>query len=53
VTYSVNHSSIQGMFPRWTLSKPCEEDGMDGGNTSGHGVHDIQGFLLSHIWVPL
>jgi hypothetical protein len=53
VTYWVSHSSSQGVFPRWTLSKSCKEDGMDGGKTFGHGVHDIQGFVLSHLWVPL
>jgi hypothetical protein len=53
VTYWVNHSLSQGVFPRWTLSKSCGEDEVDGGKTFGHGVHDIQGFVLSHLWVPL
>jgi hypothetical protein len=53
VTYWVSHSSSQGVIPRWTLSKPCKEDEMDGGKTFGHGVHDIQRFVLSHLWVPL
>jgi hypothetical protein len=53
VTYWVSLSSSQGVFPRWTLSKSCKEDGVDGGKTFGHGVHDIQGFVLSHLWVPL
>jgi hypothetical protein len=26
---------------------------MNGGNTLGHGVHDIQGIVVSHLWVPL
>jgi hypothetical protein len=26
---------------------------MDGGKTFGHGVHDIQGVVVSHLWVPL
>jgi len=26
---------------------------MDGGKTFRHGFHDIQGFILSHLWVPL
>jgi hypothetical protein len=23
------------------------------GKTSGHGVHDVQGFVFFHLWVPL
>jgi hypothetical protein len=38
VTYSVSHSLSQGEFPRWTLSKSCEEYEVDGGDTFGHGV---------------
>jgi hypothetical protein len=53
VTYWVNHSPSQRVFPRWILSKPCKEYEVDGGKTFGHGVHDIQGFILSHLWVPL
>jgi hypothetical protein len=53
VTYRVSHSSSQGVFPKWTLSKSFKEDGVDGGDTFGHEVHDIQGFILSHLWVPL
>jgi hypothetical protein len=53
VTYWVSHSSSQGMCSRWTFSKACKEDEVDGGNTFEHGVHDIQGFILSHLWVPL
>jgi hypothetical protein len=53
VTYWVTHSSSGGLFHKWTLYKSCKEDGMDGGNTFGHGIHDIQGFVLSHLWVPL
>jgi hypothetical protein len=26
---------------------------MDGGKTLGHGFHDIQGVIVSHLWVPL
>jgi hypothetical protein len=26
---------------------------VDGGKALGHGVHDIQGFVLSHLCVPL
>jgi hypothetical protein len=53
VTYWVSHSSSKGVFLRWNLCKSCQEDGVHGGNTFGHGVHDIQGFILSHLWVPL
>jgi hypothetical protein len=53
VTYWVSHSSIQGVFLEWTLSKSCEEDGMDGRKTWEHGFHEIQGCVLSHLWVPL
>jgi hypothetical protein len=53
VTYWVSHCSGQGVFPRWILSNMCKEYGMDGGNNFVHGVHDIQGFILSHLWVPL
>jgi hypothetical protein len=31
VTYWVNHFLCQGVFPRWTLSKSCGEDEVDGG----------------------
>jgi hypothetical protein len=24
-----------------------------GAKTLGHGVHDIQGIVVSHLWVPL
>jgi hypothetical protein len=53
VTFCVNHSLSQGVFSRWTLPKSCGEYEVDGGKTFGHGVHDIQGFVLSHLWVPL
>jgi hypothetical protein len=26
---------------------------MDEGKTFGNGVHDIQGVVVSHLWVPL
>jgi hypothetical protein len=35
------------------LSKTCGQSDMDGGKTLGHGVHDIQGIIVSHLWVPL
>jgi hypothetical protein len=53
VSYWVNHFLNQGVFPRWTLSKSYEKDEVDGGKNFGHGVHDIQGFVVSHSWVPL
>jgi hypothetical protein len=37
----------------WNLSNPCEGNDVDGGKNFRHGVHDIQGFVLSHLWVPL
>jgi hypothetical protein len=37
VTYWVNHFPIEGVFPRWTISKSCEEYEVDGGNTFGYG----------------
>jgi hypothetical protein len=49
--YWVNHPLIQGVFPSEPPFKPCEEE-VDGGNTFGHGVHDIQGTVVSHLWVP-
>jgi len=53
VTYWVSRSLSQGVFPRWALSNSCGEYEVDGGKTFGHDVHDIQGFILSHLWVPL
>ena len=53
VTYWVSHSLSQGVFPRWNLSKPCEEGEVDGGNKFWHGVHDIKCFVQSHLWVTL
>jgi hypothetical protein len=38
VTYWVDHSPSQGVFPRRTLFKPRKEYEVDGGVTSGHGV---------------
>jgi hypothetical protein len=52
-TYWVSRSSSLGVFPRWTLSNTCKEHEVDGGKMFWHGVHDIQGFVLSHLWVPL
>jgi hypothetical protein len=53
VTYWVNHPLSQGVFPGGPLSKSCGEYDMDGGKNFGHGVHDIQGIVVSHLWVPL
>jgi hypothetical protein len=49
VTYWLIHSSSQGVLHGWALSKSCKEYGVDGGRTFGHGVHDIQGSVLSHL----
>jgi hypothetical protein len=38
VTYWVDHSPSQGVFPKKTLSNSCKEHEVDGGVTSGHGV---------------
>jgi hypothetical protein len=53
VTYWVDHSLSQGVFPKWTLSKSCSECEVDGVRLPGMGFHDIQGLILSHLWVPL
>jgi hypothetical protein len=39
------------MFPRLILSRSCSEH--DGVRIIGMGFHDIQGLILSHLWVPL
>jgi hypothetical protein len=44
---------VKECFLGGNLSKSCGEDEVDGGRLLGHGVHDIQGFVLSHLWVPL
>jgi hypothetical protein len=41
VPYWVGQSPSQGMFPKKTLSRPCNEYEVDWGNTLGHGVLDI------------
>jgi hypothetical protein len=35
------------------LSRSCGKSDMDGGKNFWHGVHDIQGIVVSHLWVPL
>jgi hypothetical protein len=49
VPYWVGQSSSQGMFPKETPSKSCNEYEVDWGRTSRHVVLDIQGFVLSHL----
>jgi hypothetical protein len=51
--YWVNHSSSRGCFPRRILSRLCNECEVDGVRLLGMGFHDIQGLILSHLWVPL
>jgi hypothetical protein len=41
VTYWVGQSPSQGMFPKKTLSRSCNEYEVDWGKTLGHGVLDI------------
>jgi hypothetical protein len=43
VTYWVSHSSSQGVFPGWTLSKPCEEDEVDWVRLLGMGFMTYKG----------
>jgi hypothetical protein len=38
VPYWVDQSPSQGVFPKKTLSKSCNEYEVDGGMTFGHGV---------------
>jgi hypothetical protein len=53
VPYWVNQFLKYGMFPRRNLSKSCSECEVDGVRLLGMGFHDIQGLVLSHLWVPL
>jgi hypothetical protein len=41
VPYRVDQSPSQGMCPKNTLSKSCNEHEVDGGKTFGHGFLDI------------
>jgi hypothetical protein len=41
VPYWVDQSLSQGMFPKKTLSKPCNDYEVDWGKTLGYGVFDI------------
>jgi hypothetical protein len=53
VPYWVSQSPSQGMFPKKTLSRSCDEYEVDWGMNFGHGVLDISRFILSHLWVLL
>jgi hypothetical protein len=46
ISYWVN----QFLFPRRILSRSCSECEVDGVRLPGMGFHDIQGFVLSHLW---
>jgi len=41
VLYWVSQSPSQGIFTKKTLSRSCDEYGVDWGKTLGHGVLDI------------
>jgi len=41
VPYWVDQSPSQGIFPKETLSKSCNENDANGGMDFGHGVLDI------------
>jgi hypothetical protein len=53
VPYCVGQSLSQGMFPKKTLSRSCDEYEVDWGRLLGMGFLTYQGFILSHLWVPL
>ena len=53
VPYWVGQSPSQGCFPRRTYLSHVVSVRWIQGKTSRHGVLDIQGFVLSHLWVPL
>jgi hypothetical protein len=46
VPYWVSQSPSQGMFPKKTLSRSCDEYEVDLGNTFGHGALDISRVLI-------
>jgi hypothetical protein len=52
VPYWVDQPLGQGIFPEEDLSRLCNEYDM-GWVKLLCGVRDIQGFVLSHLWVPL
>jgi hypothetical protein len=41
------------VFPKGNLSKSCVSMRWSGVRLLGMGFHDIQGLILSHLWVPL
>ena len=43
VAYLVSHSLSQWVFPRWTLSKSCEEGEVDGVRLLGMGFMTYKG----------
>jgi hypothetical protein len=53
VPYWLCQSPSQGMFPKKTLSRSCDENEVDLGILLGMGFLTYQGFILSHLWVPL
>jgi hypothetical protein len=53
VPYWVDQSPSQGVFPKKTLSKSCKNLRWMGVVLLGMGFLDIQGLILSHLWVPL
>ena len=46
-------SQVKECFPLIPFLIHVRECEMDGGETFVHGVFDIQGLILSHLWVPL
>jgi hypothetical protein len=53
VPYWVGQSPIQGMFPKKTLSRSCNEYEVDLRRLLGIGLLTYQGLILPHLWVPL
>lgn len=46
VPYWLGQSPSQGMFPKKTLSRSCNEYEVDWGKTLGHGVLEISRFHI-------
>jgi hypothetical protein len=53
VSYWVDLSLGQGEFPRDPSLNYVKWVKSLGSGLNGHGVHDIQGVVVSHSWVPL
>jgi len=54
VPYWVDHFSGQEVFPKWNrFSKSCSGYEVDGVRLLGMRLHNMQGFILSHLWVSL